>query len=71
MGQLDFSIWARPPFAVSIILHHIHPCLIYEANMRHIRDEYEAIKKQISIIFSKNEVVGATIFVYCQTTIRL
>ena len=56
---------------VSRILHHIHPCLIYEAIMRHIRDEYEAIKKQISIIFSKNEVVGAAIFVYCQTTIKL
>ena len=27
--------------------------------MRHIRDKYEAIMKQISIIFSKNEVVGA------------
>ena len=56
---------------VSRILHHIHPCLIYEAIMRHIRDEYEAIMKPISIIFSKNEVVGAAIFVYCQTTIKL
>ena len=56
---------------VSRILHHIHPCLIYEAIMRHIRDKYEAIMKQISIIFSKNEVVGAAIFVYCQTTIKL
>ena len=50
--------------AVSRILPHIHPCLIYEAIMRHIRDIYEAIMKQISIIFSKNEVVGAAIFVY-------
>ena len=56
---------------VSRILHHIHPCLIYEAIMRHIRDKYEAIMKQISLIFSKNEVVGAAIFVYCQTTIKL
>ena len=44
--------------AVSRILHHIHPCLIYEAIMRHIRDKYEAIMKQISLIFSKNEVLG-------------
>ena len=36
--------------AVSRILHHIHQCLIYEAIMRHIRDKYEAIMKQISII---------------------
>ena len=43
---------------VSRILHHIHPCLIYEAIMRHIRDKYEAIMKQISLIFSKNEVFG-------------
>ena len=57
--------------SVSRILHHIHPCLIYEAIMRHIRDKYKAIMKQISIIFSKNEVVGAVIFVYCQTTINL
>ena len=34
-------------------------------------DIYEAIMKQISIIFSKNEVVGAAIFGYCQTTIKL
>ena len=38
---------------VSTILHHIHPCLIYEAIMRHIRDKYEAIMKQISIILEK------------------
>ena len=44
--------------SVSRILHHIHPCLIYEAIMRHIRDKYEAIMKQISLIFSKNEVLG-------------
>ena len=43
---------------VSRILHHIHPCLIYEAIMRHIWDKYEAIMKQISLIFSKNEVLG-------------
>ena len=42
--------------AVSRILHHNHPCLIYDA-----------IMKQISIIFSKN----AAIFVYCQTIIKL
>ena len=39
--------------AVSRILHHIHLCLIYEAIMRHIRDKYEAIMKQITLIFSK------------------
>ena len=38
---------------VSRIHHHIHPCLIYEAIMRHIRDKYEAIMKQIFIIFQK------------------
>ena len=57
--------------AVSRILHHIHPCLIYEAIMRHIRDKYEAIMKQISITFSINEVLGAAIFVHGQTTIKL
>ena len=57
--------------SVSRILHHIHLCLIYEAIMRHISDKYEAIMKQISIIFSKNEVLGAAIFVYCQTPKRL
>ena len=57
--------------AVSRILHHIHLCLIYEAIMRHIIDKYEAIMKQISIIFSKNEVLCAAIFVSCQTTIKL
>ena len=57
--------------AVSRILHHIHLCLIYEAIMRQIRDKYDAIMKQISIIFSKNEVLGAAIFVYCQITIKL
>ena len=46
------------PRAVSRVLPHIHPCLIYEAIMRHIRDKYEAIMKQISPIFSKNEVLG-------------
>ena len=56
---------------VSRILHHIHPCLIYEAIMRHIRDKYEAIMKQISMIFSKNEVLCVEIFVYCQTTTKL
>ena len=44
--------------SVSRILHHIHPCLIYEAIMRHIINKYEAIMKQISLIFSKNEVLG-------------
>ena len=39
--------------AVSLSLLHSHPCFIYEANMRHIRDKYEAIMKQISIIFQK------------------
>ena len=24
--------------AVSLILHHSHPCIIYEVNMRHIQD---------------------------------
>ena len=43
---------------VSRILHHIHLCFIYEAVMRHISDKYEAIMKQISLIFSKNEVFG-------------
>ena len=63
---------ASPNFIpVSRILHHIPLCLIYEAIMRHIRDKYEAIMKQISLIFSKNEVFGAEIFVYCQTTIKL
>ena len=51
---------ASPNFIpVSRILHHIHPCLIYEAIMRHIIDKYEAIMKQIYIIFSKNEVFPA------------
>ena len=60
-----FSLLSGPlNNTVSRILHHIHPCLIYEAIMRHIKDKYEAIMKQISIIFSKNEVVGAAIFVY-------
>ena len=57
--------------AVSRILHHIHRCLIYEAIMRHFRDKYEAIMKQISIFYSKNEVLGAAIFVHCQTTLKL
>ena len=56
---------------VSRILHHIHRCLIYEAIMRHFRDKYEAIMKQISIFYSKNEVLGAAIFVHCQTTLKL
>ena len=43
-------------------LHHIQPCLIYEAIMRHIRDKYEAIMKQITLIFSKNEVLGPAYF---------
>ena len=47
---------------VSRILHHIHLCLIYEAIMRHIRDKYEAIMKQITLIFSKNEVLGPAFF---------
>ena len=60
-----FCIWHNEIYClfrvfnpVSRILHHIHPCLIYEAIMRHIRDKYEAIMKQISLIFSKNEVLG-------------
>ena len=57
--------------AVSRILHHIHRCLIYEAIMRHFRDKYEAIMKQISIFYTKNEVLGAAIFVHCQTTLKL
>ena len=56
---------------VSRILHHIHRCLIYEAIMRHFRDKYEAIMKQISIFYTKNEVLGAAIFVHCQTTLKL
>ncbi len=36
----------------------VPPLLIYEAIMRHIRDKYKAIMKQISPIFSKNEVLG-------------
>ena len=51
-------IKSGPITTVSRILHHIHPCLIYEAIMRHFRDKYEAIMKQIYIIFSKNEVLG-------------
>ena len=49
---------ARDNNTVSRILHHIHPCLIYEAIMRHTRDKYEAIMKQISLNISKNEVLG-------------
>ena len=64
--SVQYTLYQIP---VSRILHHIHPCLIYESIMRHIRDKYDAIMKQISIIFSKNEVVGAAILVYCQTTI--
>ena len=41
------------------------------AIMRHIREKYEAIMKQISLIFSKNEVLGAAIFVYCQAIKKL
>ena len=59
MGHLRLTIGYLK--AVSRILHHIHLCLIYEAIMRQIRDKYDAIMKQISIIFSKNEVVGAAI----------
>ena len=40
------------------IAKNLAKCLIYEAIMRHIRDKYEAIMKQISLIFSKNEVLG-------------
>ena len=58
-------------FSVSRILHHIHPCLIYEAIMRHLRDKYEAIMKQISIFYTKNEVLGAAIFVHCQINLKL
>ena len=43
---------------VSRILHHIHPFLIYEAIMRHLKDKYEAIMKQISLNILKNEVLG-------------
>ena len=53
--KLYFQVGWKP---VSRILHHIHLCLIYEAIMRHIRDKYDAIMKQISLIFSKNEVLG-------------
>ena len=52
---------------VSRILHHIHLCLIYDVIMRHIRDKYEAIMKQITLILG----VRSGIFVYCQTTIKL
>ena len=62
-------LWSR--MAVSRILHHIHRCLIYEAIMRHFRDKYDAIMKQISISYTKNEVLGAAIFVHCQTTLKL
>ena len=44
-------------YPVSRILHHIPPCLIYEAIVRHIRDKYDAIMKQITLVFSKNEVL--------------
>ena len=61
-GQLSIAAPSlrvyRQEAAVSRILHHIHPCLTYEAIMRHIRDKYEAIMKQISLNFSKNEVLG-------------
>ena len=66
--HVTYSTYLIP---VSRILHHIHRCLIYEAIMRHFRDKYEAIMKQISIFYSKNEVLGATIFVHCQTTLKL
>ena len=57
--------------AVSLSLLHSHTCFIYEANMRHIWDKYAAFMMQISIIFSKNEVLSTTIFEYCQNIIKL
>ena len=46
---------------VSLSLHHSHPCIIYEVNMRHIQDKYDAVMKQISIFFSKYEVLRTAI----------
>ena len=46
---------------VSLSLHHSHPCIIYEVNMRHIQDKNDAIMKQISIFFSKYEVLRTAI----------
>ena len=56
---------------VSLSLLHSHTCFIYEANMRYIWDKYEAFMMQISIFFSKNEVLNTTIFEYCQNIIKL
>ena len=56
---------------VSLSLHHSHPCIIYEVNMRHIQDKYDAVMKQISIFFSKYEVLSTAIFKYCQNIIKL
>ena len=57
--------------AVLLSLLHKRTCFIYEANMRHIWDKYAAFMMQISIIFSKNEVLSTTIFEYCQNIIKL
>ena len=57
--------------AVSLSLHHSHPCIIYEVNMRHIQDKYDAVMKQISIFFSKYEVLSTAIFKFCQNIIKL
>ena len=57
--------------SVSLSLHHSHPCIIYEVNMRHIQDKYDAVMKQISIFFSKYEVLSTAIFKYCQNIIKL
>ena len=65
------KVTLRWPIAVSLSLLHSHTCFIYEANMRHIWDKYAAFMMQISIIFSKNEVLSTTIFEYCQNIIKL
>ena len=39
--------------------------------MRHIQDKYDAVMKQISIFFSKYEVLSTAIFKHSQNIIKL
>ena len=68
---LFLTMHSEAIWAVSLSLLHSHICIIYEANMRHIWEKYAAFMMQISIIFSKNEVLSTTIFEYCQNIIKL